>query len=42
MLHAIGWPVAWMRLVPFVWVVELGYRLVARNRRALSRWIPDQ
>ncbi len=41
-LEAIGWSVNWMRFPPFVWIVELGYWLVARNRQALSRWIPDQ
>ena len=28
------------RLPPFVWGVELGYRIVARNREFLSRLLP--
>lgn len=41
-LERIGWP----RLArvgaraPFVWAVELGYRIVARNRPFLSRFVP--
>jgi predicted DCC family thiol-disulfide oxidoreductase YuxK len=42
-LGEIGWPrtarvLAWP---PFVWAVELGYGLVARNRGRISRWFPN-
>ena len=41
MIGAIGYPrlarvLAWP---PFVWAVELGYWLVARNRHIASRWL---
>ena len=29
-------------LPPLVWLVELGYVLVARNRSLLSRWLPKE
>ncbi|MDX1389864.1 MAG: DUF393 domain-containing protein [Acidobacteriota bacterium] len=37
----IGWraTAAILGVPPFVWIVELGYRLVARNRTRLSRWL---
>ena len=41
-LRAIGWrtSAAVLETPPFVWIVELGYRFVARNRRRLSRLLP--
>ena len=38
-LGRIGWPrLAWLlSLPPFIWGVELGYRLVADNRMLLGR-----
>ncbi len=33
------WIVRALSLPPFVWLVELGYAIVARNRRRLSRWL---
>ena len=41
-LGEIGWPLAARVLAwpPFLWAVELGYRLVADNRGRLSRWLP--
>jgi predicted DCC family thiol-disulfide oxidoreductase YuxK len=40
-LERIGWP--WVARVaawpPFIWIVELGYRVVARNRPFFSRWL---
>jgi predicted DCC family thiol-disulfide oxidoreductase YuxK len=38
----IGWPLTARVLSwpPFIWAVELGYRLVAHNRGRLSRWFP--
>ena len=42
MLRAIGWHnvAALLGTPPFFWLTELGYRLVARNRHRLSRWLP--
>jgi hypothetical protein len=31
-----------LSLTPLVWLVELGYRLVARNRRLVSRLLPAE
>ena len=28
-----------LRTPPFIWLVEIGYRLVAQNRHRLNRWI---
>lgn len=28
-----------LRTPPFIWLVEIGYRLVAQNRHRLTRWI---
>ncbi len=41
-LAGVGWPrlARLAALPPLVWAVELGYRIVARNRRAVSRLIP--
>ena len=39
-LEEIGWHPALVRLLrqrPWIWLVELGYRLVARNRALASR-----
>lgn len=38
-LGRIGWPrtAALLRLPPFVWCIELGYKIVAANRGRLSR-----
>lgn len=33
------WVARILSLPPFVWLVELGYAIVARNRRRLSRWL---
>lgn len=38
-LETVGWPVGWMRLPPVVWLVELGYAIVAANRKAFTRWL---
>lgn len=41
-LKAIGWPapiVTLLRLPPLVWLVEVGYRLVANNRPFLSAYL---
>ena len=40
-LGKVGFPcLAWVgRLPPFVWGVELGYWIVARNRQFFSRWL---
>lgn len=37
-LSLIGWPrsAAFLALPPFIWCVELGYRLVASNRGKIS------
>jgi predicted DCC family thiol-disulfide oxidoreductase YuxK len=42
-LGEIGWPRTARVLArpPFVWAVELGYGLVARNRGRISRWFPN-
>ena len=42
-LGEIGWPLTARVLMwpPFVWGVELGYGLVARNRGRISRWFPN-
>ncbi len=39
-LEHIGWPLTarLLRLPPFVWAVELGYWIVANNRRLFSRF----
>ncbi len=34
-----GWLTRPLSLPPFVWLVEVGYWLVARMRRLLSRWL---
>ena len=40
-LGKVGFPrLAWVgRLPPFVWGVELGYWIVARNRQFFSKWL---
>lgn len=40
-LERIGWPrsARVAGVPPFVWMVELGYRVVARNRPFFSRWV---
>lgn len=41
-LRQVGWRPALVRLAsrwPFVWVVELGYRVIARNRTLFSRFL---
>lgn len=40
-LRALGWPVAFLALPPFVWLVELAYRLVARNRSHIACRLPS-
>lgn len=41
-LRELGWrrTAHLLAMPPFVWVVELGYHLVARHRGHLSRWLP--
>ena len=41
-LGAIGWPqpvVTLLGLPPLIWLVEIGYRIVANNRIFLSRFV---
>ena len=40
-LAEIGWPrlARILRMVPFVWAIELGYWIVARNRRFFARFM---
>jgi predicted DCC family thiol-disulfide oxidoreductase YuxK len=39
-LGRLGWPrvTAWLARPPLIWLVELAYWIVARNRRLFSRW----
>lgn len=41
-LRALGWgPVVWIGfLPPFVWLVELAYRVAAAHRHLLGRFVP--
>ena len=43
-LERVGWPRLARGLArrPLVWGVELGYRLVARHRGRVSRWLPGR
>jgi hypothetical protein len=34
-----GWKARLLSRPPFLWIVELGYWLVARNRRLVSRFL---
>ena len=38
-LRQLGYPLGVFTLPPFVWGVELGYQVVARNRRLFSRFM---
>ncbi len=37
-----GWRARLLALPPFVWAVELGYWIVARNRGRLARFVPRE
>jgi hypothetical protein len=41
LLHLLGWPrtAAILSLPPLVWVVEIGYRVVADHRPFFGRWL---
>jgi predicted DCC family thiol-disulfide oxidoreductase YuxK len=34
-----GWIARLLALPPFIWAVELGYRVIANNRRLFSRFM---
>ncbi len=40
LLRVIGYPrlALWLSLPPFIWAIELGYWVVARNRHVFSRF----
>lgn len=39
-LTALGYgPLGWASWPPFIWAIELGYEIVARNRRFFSRFL---
>lgn len=41
-LEEVGWHTAlvrWARRRPFIWAIELGYRIVARNRPLFERFM---
>jgi hypothetical protein len=38
-LRGLGYPVGLFALPPFIWGVEAGYQVVARNRRLFARFM---
>ena len=38
-LERLGFPVGPLWWPPLVWFVEIGYRVIANNRNAFSRWL---